>query len=58
MQASGVRRLSVSREHFQTTSPLDSFHNSHIESIGRGWGVVSCSNRIRTLVAMAYAMLK
>ena len=36
MEVSGVRR----REHFQTTSPLkpkaDSFHISHIASIGRG----------------------
>ena len=53
-----VRRPSVVCQHFQTTSPLsreaDSFHISHIASIGRGnEKFVFYSNRIRTLVAMA-----
>ena len=42
-------------QHFQTTSPLtDSFHISHIASIGRGnEKLCFCSNRIITMVAMA-----
>ena len=47
------------RQHFQTSSSLkpcvDFYQISHIASIGRGeWIIVLfCSNRIRTLVAMA-----
>ena len=59
MEVSGVRPSVVRlHEHFQLTSPLkprtDSFHISHIASIGRGTNnCVFCSGRIRTLVAMA-----
>ena len=52
------RRPSVRRQHFQTASPLsheaDSYHISHLASIGRGTNkIIFCPNRIRTLVAMA-----
>ena len=53
MKVSVVRPSSVC-QHFQTTSPrreADSFHISHIASIGRvNEKLCFCSNRIRILV--------
>ena len=55
-QASGVRRCPSIRQHFQITSPLKPWSRSLPVSHIASWGTnnyVLCSNRIRTLVAMA-----
>ena len=51
----GIRRPSVNifKRYLLRSRETDSFHISHIASIGGGTKVFFCSNRLRTLVAMA-----